>query len=95
MYRLLRFYNQNRHRIWFAIIVIAFVIFIPFIYPHGITAILVSFLVLYVLEYPILNPFGSVFISATSASIYPTFLSPILFVKDNLPVKAEPDANCI
>lgn len=28
MYRLLRFYNQNRHRIWFAIIVIAFVIFI-------------------------------------------------------------------
>ena len=62
----------------------------PSAYPHGIIAILVSFLVVYEFEYPILYPTGNVFISATFDFKYPTFLNPQVFGIDNLPSNAEP-----
>ena len=67
-----------------------FVRLTPFIYPQGIIATFVSFFVLYVLEYPILNPFGSSFISDTCDSKYAIFFKPMLFLNDNLPKKADP-----
>src|SRR5699024_3773761 len=64
--------------------------FIPLIYPLGIIAILVSFFVLYIFEYPILNLEGNVFISVTCDSNLAILFSPKLFWNDNLPVNADP-----